>query len=192
MAGPCVLQLWAGPTRILTTAWQGSLGWPCRVGELHAHWQPQSPLPLRDVPSLCWRQRFSWGLALLTVHPASLSQGRPGSTQFRRLGKAAWASLRKLASATPNGWPKRLTAAGRPDSHPLEGSARQPGLVILGCRTLGPLAAPVCPSTAGCRLSVLSRRVRTQPGRNRPVGELYAPCPAPVCSWRGPLIGDRF
>ena len=229
----------------------------------------------------------------LRVHPRSLTQGRPWVTHFRRLGNAAWASVRKLANATPNGRPRRLAGVGRPDSHPLDGLARPPGLAMLGwrvrrplaapvcpstagcpllmlattlllgpgsaqgpsrvtvagptrldtvssawrsrlgqspqvgeryaqwlaqasyccgparlapsrrlgkaawaghsgCRTLGPLAAPVCPSTAGCRLSVLSRRVRTQPGRNRPVGELYAPCPAPVCSWRGPLIGDRF
>ena len=173
-------------------AWQGRLGWPCRVGELYAHWQPQSALPLRDVRSLCWRQRFSWDLVLLRVHPASVSQGRPHSTQFWSLGHATWASLRKLASATPTDWPKRLGAVGRPDSHPLEGSARQPALVMLGWRTLGPWAAPVCPSTAGCRLSVLSRRVQTQPGRTRQIGELYAPSPAPVCSWREHLTGDRF
>ena len=171
MAGPSVLLLWAGPTRILATAWQGSLGWPRRVGERYAQWQSQSALPLRDVCSLCWRQPFPFSLVLLTVHPASLSQGRPDSTQFQGLGEAAWASLRKLASATPNGRPKRLAAAGRPDSHPLEGSARQPGLVILVWRTLAPLAAPVCLSTAGCRLSVLSRRFQTQPGRTGSVGE---------------------
>ena len=173
-------------------AWQGSLGRPYRVGERYAHWQSQSSLPLLDVCSLCWRQRLSFSLVLLTVHPASLSQGRPDSTQIRRLGKAAWASLRKLAGATPNGWPKRLAAAGRPDSHPLGGLARQTGLAKKGWRTLGPLAAPVCPSAAGCLLLMLSRQVQAQPGRTGPVGELYAPCPAPVCSWRGPLIGDRF
>ena len=124
--------------------------------------------------------------------PPSLSQGRPDSTQFRKLGNAAWASIRNLASATPIDWPKRLAAAGRPDSHPLGGSARQPGLALQSWRTLGPLAVPVCPSTAGCRLSVLSRQVQAQPGRSQQMGELYTPCPAPVCSWRGPLIGDRI
>ena len=102
---------------------------------------------------MCWRQRFSFSLVLLTVHPASLSPSRPDSTQFRRLGKAAWASLGKLASATPTDWPKRLAAVGRPDSHPLDCLARQPGLAWTGWRTLRSVAGPVCPSTAGCRLS---------------------------------------
>ena len=175
MAGPSVLLLWAGPTRTLPKARPGSRGWHERVGERYAHWQPQSALPLRDVCSFCWRLRFSCSLVLLTVHPASISQGRPDSTQFRTLGNAAWASLSKSASATPSDWPKRLAAVGRPDSHPLEGLARQPGLVMQGWRTLGPLPVPVCPSTAGCRLSVLSRQVQAQPGRTRQMGELYAP-----------------
>ena len=85
-------------------------------------------------------------------------------THFRRLGNAAWASLRNLANATPNGWPKRLAAVGRPNSHPRNGLARQPGLAIQSWPALRPLAAPVCPSTAECPLLVLTTTVLLGPG----------------------------
>ena len=92
MAGPRVLLLWAGPTRILATARQDSLGWQGRVGERYAQWQSQSALLLRDVRSLCWRQRLSFSLVLLRVHPRLTLAGPPrldtvSQAWERRLGQ---------------------------------------------------------------------------------------------------------
>ena len=83
MAGPSVLLLRAGPTRTLSKARQGSLGWSFWVAERLAHWQPQSALPLRAVGSRCCRGGFERSLGetdrLVSSTPPALPQSAHGA-----------------------------------------------------------------------------------------------------------------